>query len=482
MRFSRDDLVRELPAMTTAYDVRRADWLIVFLATVYLMITRASVEYCFLILFGIAAGGIFAVRRMGLRKSIAILIFLVVVLGFINSRRSIRELRSVTIGSYSGIATVISDPRNVGAATRITLEIESDRFSVYAYGRPGWRLAGVKVGEQIFVSGQREELEPDNQQWLIAEHIKGRFEVDTVGEVRLPAAPLMRSVQRVRDLVSRGADSFEFADRTLFTGLVIGDDTRQPKSMIVAFRDSGLAHLVAVSGQNVAFILAVMSPLLSRLTRRPRMLVTFGILAWFVVITRVEPSVVRAAMMAGLAFLSVAIGRPTRTMRLIALTVLIAVMVDPLLAWSVGFYMSVGATCGLCLGAGPLARNIRGPKWLAQLIAATVAAQIGVMPAVLLVFGLPSATGIVANVLAVPVAGLVMLVGLPLALISGLIVDAGFADLAAVIMWPVQVGVRWVWWVAEIFARLKIDGVANIALWIGVFVTILLMRHRSSSV
>ena len=104
------------------------------------------------------------------------------------------------------------------------------------------------------------------------------------------------------------------------------------------------------------------------------------------------------------------------------------------------------------------------------------------MPAVLLVFGLPSAMGIVANVLAVPVAGLVMLVGLPLALISGLIVDAGFVGIATVIMWPVQVGVRWVWWVAEIFARLKVDGVANIALWIGVFVAILLMRHRSSSV
>ncbi len=60
--------------------------------------------------------------------------------------------------------------------------------------------------------------------------------------------------------------------------------------------------------------------------------------------------------------------------------------------------------------------------------------------------------------------------------------DAGFVGIATVIMWPVQVGVRWVWWVAEIFARLKVDGVANIALWIGVFVAILLMRHRSSSV
>jgi len=167
-------------------------------------------------------------------------------------------------------------------------------------------------------------------------------------------------------------------------------------------------------------------------------------------------------------------------LRLIALTVLLSVAVDPLLAWSVGFYMSVGATAGLCLGAGPLGRILRGPRWLVQLVSATVAAQVGVMPAVIFVFGLPSAFGIVANVLAVPVAGLVMLFGLPLSLFSGLLVDAGLAGFAAVIMWPVQIGVRWVWWVAEIFARVRVEGLANIALWIGVVFAILLMRHRTA--
>ena len=169
-------------------------------------------------------------------------------------------------------------------------------------------------------------------------------------------------------------------------------------------------------------------------------------------------------------------------MRLIAVTVLVTVIVDPLLAWSVGFFMSVGATCGLCLGAAPLARIIRRPKWLAQLIGATVAAQLGVMPVVILIFGLPSATGIIANVLAVPIAGLVMLFGLPMALCAGLIVDLGLEELAMILMWPIQVGVRWVWWVAEIFARLKFDGIANLALWLGVFALILALRHRSSSV
>ncbi len=462
--------------------MRRADWLIVFGVVVYLCITRASSEISIAILLVTAIGFVVAVYRAQLSRQVAVLLLLMFVFAALNSRHALSEFNDVQTGEYQGFATVMSDPRNIGAATRITIEIESNRFVVYAYGRPAWRLAGAKVGEQIFVRGQRQAFERGDESRWIAQHIKGKFQIELVGEQRLVAAPLLRSAQRVRDLVSRGAQSFDFADRTLFTGLVIGDDTQQPESMIDAFRKSGLAHLVAVSGQNVSFILAALSPLLSRLKNRFRIFATIGVLVWFVVITRVEPSVVRAATMAGLAFLSVAAGRPTRTMRLIAVTVLVTVIVDPLLAWSVGFFMSVGATCGLCLGAAPLARIIRRPKWLAQLIGATVAAQLGVMPVVILIFGLPSATGIIANVLAVPIAGLVMLFGLPMALCAGLIVDLGLEKLAMILMWPIQVGVRWVWWVAEIFARLKFDGMANLALWLGVFALIIALRHRSSSV
>ena len=462
--------------------MRRADWLIVFGVVVYLCLTRASSEISIAILLVTAIGFVVAVYRAQLSRQVAVLLLLMFVFAALNSRHALSEFNDVQTGEYQGFATVMSDPRNIGAATRITIEIDSDRFVVYAYGRPAWRLAGAKVGEQIFVRGQRQAFERGDESRWIAQHIKGKFQIELVGEQRLVAAPLLRSAQRVRDLVSRGAQSFNFADRTLFTGLVIGDDTQQPESMIDAFRKSGLAHLVAVSGQNVSFILAALSPLLSRLKNRFRIFATIGVLVWFVVITRVEPSVVRAATMAGLAFLSVAAGRPTRTMRLIAVTVLVTVIVDPLLAWSVGFFMSVGATCGLCLGAAPLARIIRRPKWLAQLIGATVAAQLGVMPVVILIFGLPSATGIIANVLAVPIAGLVMLFGLPMALCAGLIVDLGLEKLAMILMWPIQVGVRWVWWVAEIFARLKFDGMANLALWLGVFALIIALRHRSSSV
>ena len=473
---------RDLPAMTTSYDVRHTDWLIVFGVAVYLCVTRASKTVCLVILIAVAISCVVALHRSMIERSLASLLILILMFGAINSRRALNDFADVRLGQYEGYAIVASDPQNIGAATRTSLEIGPDRFVVYAYGRPAWRLAGAKVGEQVHVRGLRESFEQGTESRWIARHIKGKFRVEFVGEQRLLASPILRSVQRMRDLVQLGSDSFEKDDQALFTGLVIGDDTRQSKSMIEAFRNSGLAHLVAVSGQNVSFVLAALSPLLSRLNNRLRIFATLGVLVWFVLITRIEPSVVRAATMAGFAFLSVAFGRPTRTLRLIALTVLFAVVVDPLLAWSVGFFMSVGATCGLCLGAAPLAKILGRPKWLAQLIGATVAAQIGVMPVVILIFGVPSMTGIIANVLAVPIAGLVMLVGLPMSLFSALIDNFGLGQVGDLMMLPIEVGVRWVWWVAEIFARLRFEGTVNLALWLAVFVGIIALRHRSSSV
>ena len=88
-------------------------------------------------------------------------------------------------------------------------------------------------------------------------------------------------------------------------------------------------------------------------------------------------------------------------------------LLDPLLAWSVGFWLSVGATAGVTIGAVHLAPRLGRLGPLALPVAVTLGAQAGVALPSLLVFGRLSLIGTVANLVAVPVAGLVMLVGLP---------------------------------------------------------------------
>src|SRR5947208_6519800 len=120
------------------------------------------------------------------------------------------------------------------------------------------------------------------------------------------------------------------------------------------------------------------APMLRRLTMVPRFAVTVGLIAWFALLTRFEPSVIRAAAMAALTATAMVLGRPASTIRLLALAVAVMVLVDPLLVWSVGWWLSVGATAGIAVVAAPLAARLPGPRALADALAVTVAAQVAV--------------------------------------------------------------------------------------------------------
>src|SRR5262249_28078962 len=145
-------------------------------------------------------------------------------------------------------------------------------------------------------------------------------------------------------------------DAALARGLIIGDDSAQPDAMTARFRDSGLSHLTAVSGQNVALALAIAGPLLRRARPIARLAATVAVIGWFVVLTRPGPSVLRAGPMAALAAIAFAVGSEREPPRLLAGAVVILLVVAPLLVRSVGFWLSVGATAGVTI-IGPLLRS-----------------------------------------------------------------------------------------------------------------------------
>src|SRR5947208_1417270 len=97
-------------------------------------------------------------------------------------------------------------------------------------------------------------------------------------------------------------------------------------------------------------------------------------------------------------------GRPASRVRLLALAVAGVLLLDPLLIDSLSFRLSVGATAGIALLAGPLADRLPGPEWLTEPLAVTMAAQVGVAPVALPAFGGLPLASLPANLLAVPAA------------------------------------------------------------------------------
>jgi competence protein ComEC len=228
--------------------------------------------------------------------------------------------------------------------------------------------------------------------------------------------------------------------------------------------------------------MALAGPVLRRLGLRSRYVATLGLVAWFALLTRFEPSVLRAAAMAAVAATSVVLARPASTIRILALAVAAMTLVDPLLVWSVGWWLSVGATAGIALLGAPLSARLPGPRVLRDAVAVTIAAQVGVAPVLVSAFGGVPIASVPANVLAVPVAGPLMVWGLPAGVLAGLA-----PGLAPALHLPTRLGVRWIALVARVGAAAPIGDVGVVpllaigrAIGAGVGVGAVMRRRRAA--
>jgi len=376
-------------------------------------------------------------------------------------------------GVYQGWARLIDEPKPYDGSTRVVLEIEGDRFELWARGRGArLRVAEWRAGTFVHVRGERVTLDDERRGRVAWQHVVGEFVVEWVSDIA-PGGPVDRASNRVRATIESGAATLPGDDSALFRGLVIGDDRDQPTEMIERFRASGMSHLTAVSGQNVSFLLAAAGPLLRALRPWARWAATIALVAWFVSLTRFEPSIVRAGAMAAISATAYVLGRERSPARLLWLAVAGLLLIDPLLVQSVGFWLSVGATAGVAVIGPWLAPRLACLGSFAVPVAVTLGAQAGVVLPVLLVFGRLPLVSVPANLLAVPVAGFVMLYGLPAGLLAG-----SMPPIAPVVMFPCRLGVRWVDSVAVVAQEAEPGGAVTVMGWIAMVAVVLVVLRQ----
>lgn len=343
-------------------------------------------------------------------------------------------------GSFQGVVVLTSDPQPSFGGWRADVRSRSGRLELSAAGGAGGRLGSRQAGERIEVVGRIEPLADRSR--AAARHVRARLVAAQVAPVD-DGTPFVQAVNGLRSLVVDGSSSLPPDRRSLFTGFVLGDDRGASVAVTGDFEGAGLSHLLVVSGQNVVFVIAVATPLLARLRRRGRFVVTLGLLVVFAAVTRFEPSVLRATAMAAVGTVAALLGRPVSGVRVLALAVTGLVLLDPLLVQSLGFRLSTAASAGIIVLARPLAGVLPGPRWLRLAAAVTLAAQVAVAPLLVPTFGPMPVAALPANLLAEPVAGLVMMWGCTAGLLAGVV--PGW--LAAVLHWPTRVGL---WWVSEV--------------------------------
>jgi competence protein ComEC len=355
-------------------------------------------------------------------------------------------LDPVAAGPCRAVVTLVSDPAPTPFGWRADVRLGHRRLELSASDAAGGALSQALTGEHVRVEGRVAPPRPDSP-WLVPRHVVGRIDASTVERVDAGSPP-WRAANRFRRLLQHGAATMADPQRSLYAGFVLGDDRDQQPEIVDDFRGAGLTHLLVVSGQNVAFVLVLVSPISSRLGWRGRWVVTLVVIAVFGVVTRFEPSVLRASAMAAVAVTAGAVGRPSGAVRTLALAVTGLILVDPLLVEATGFRLSVGASLAIAVLAHRISAALPGPRLLAEAVAVTLAAQFGVAPVLVpLAGGLP-VVSLLANPVAVPVAGLVTTWGLPAGVAAGL----GGPTVAAVVHLPTELMVRWVAMVARVSA------------------------------
>ncbi len=345
---------------------------------------------------------------------------------------------------FAGWVTLLADPAPAPGGVKVVVRLEHRHVELWAHGAEARALASHLAGERVAVTGVVRAVPLQSRQRDAHRHVVARLTIDAV-HGSAPASPVHRAANWVHRTLAAGARVLPHKAEGLYLGFVVGDRRGVDDATDGRFEAAGLTHLLAVSGENVAFVLAAAGPILRRFRLRGRALAALAVIGFFATVTRFEPSVLRASAMAGLAAVAQASGRPASGLRLLSLAIAGLVLVDPFLVWSIGFRLSVGASLGILLLARPIADRCPGPAWLAEALGVTTAAQLGVAPVAIPVFGSIPLAALPANLLVAPVVGPLMMWGLVAGLPAGLLGERA----ASVLHVPTSLAIWWVDFVAR---------------------------------
>jgi competence protein ComEC len=206
-------------------------------------------------------------------------------------------------------------------------------------------------------------------------------------------------------------------------GMVLGDRSLMPENLEKAFQRSGVTHVLAISGQHVAILAAVIFFAL-RLFAIPQGIragITIGSIWPYILIAGAPPSAIRAGVVATFVLAAPLFGRQVSALHFMTTMLALVLAYNPKLIYSTGFQLSVAAVFGILLLTKPLKSLVEHtlfrplkspPAQVTNLISVSLAAQLATSPIVAATFDQVSIVGVFTNLIAVPISGPILILGL----------------------------------------------------------------------
>jgi competence protein ComEC len=336
---------------------------------------------------------------------------------------------------------LVSSPRPSAFGSSAEVEVAGGRLGgARLLARiPQWaRLPSAEIGSEVAVAGRIRRLHHDpDARFDFGAHLRrrgiaGELLVDRAKATGRRRGGVAGLLDRMRGRAERAvASGLPEPEAALARGMVLGQDEEIDESTRQDWRDSGLSHLLAVSGQNVMLLVALALPLLALARTGPlvRGLALLAVVALYVPLAGAGPSLQRAGIMGVAGIAAMTLSRPASRWYALLLAAAVTLAVNPRASSDPGWQLSFVAVAGILSIGRPLAAALahaggellREParpiarglvRGLADAIAITLAATLATAPLVAFHFGAVPVAGLIANLLALPAVAPAMWLGM----------------------------------------------------------------------
>ena len=325
----------------------------------------------------------------------------------------------------------VAEVRIFEQSVRILLSIRNGAIHVYFDNHPGF-----SVGDKVTLSGQFQELKRprnpgvfDYRSYYHRRDIWGslydpevtKFEASSSWNMNIFFSRSREVVSDLfRDIIGGNAGA-------LMSALIVGLREEIPNVIRQDFADTGVIHVLAVSGLHVGYVLIIILALVKivRLPYRWQKWAVIFCLVLYALLTGGKPSVWRATLMASFYLLAKIVQRDGNLWNIIACTALVLLIINPYYIFDLGFQLSFAAVISIVFFYGYLEQSLPQRfrpsliendllKGVSGLLLVSLSAQVGTLPFIWGFFGRIPIMGIFANVLIVPLVGVVVSIGFAL--------------------------------------------------------------------
>ena len=377
---------------------------------------------------------------------------------------------------------VVSEPSLNADGDRIVCALRVDemdgapvRHTVRLYLRSDiLPLEGIEYGQRLSCFGHiwpqdaaTNPYEFDAREWLLSDGMTGMAaaKLEDVEVVSCDPGLGGWMIAARRAISDRIGELFP-DNAELVRAFVLGDRTGMDSELTERFSQTGITHLICISGMHISVLAVAVSALLNRiLPRRAAVAVTLAVILGYGFLIGFPASLIRATVMFASFSIAPVLGRPSDPVTRLATALLGMLAFNPLFILDGGFTLSFQASAGILLLAPPLERlfgvdrlrrikpraswtgnlALRAAKYFPQLLCSTLAAQLATLPTIIEFFGSQPLIAIPVNLLAIPlsmyaypialIALVLSVVWMPLAQLAAAGANLLFSMLVEVVNW-----------------------------------------------